>query len=164
MKVVEHKKLSNFHVGSFSSCYSKSKVILEILFCPNSKIWNFFDLSLIFKLFGKITLDPLRISLGHLNMICSLQNLAQLLFWWKFDFSSSFGRISQKDKLDGCGLLQCLAGGVLCRRGRAASARNATQLATQLLAAVLRADGLIHIPCSAAWIKPRTAGVFFSFL
>jgi hypothetical protein len=101
MKVVEHKKLSNFHVGSFSSCYTKSKVILEILFCPNSKIWNFFDLSLIFKLFGKITLDPLRISLGHLNMICSLQNLAQLLFWWKFDFSSNFGRISQTDKLSG---------------------------------------------------------------
>ena len=44
-------------------------------------------------------------------------------------------------------------------RAGAASARDATQLATQLLAAVLRADGLIHIPCSAAWIKPRTAGV-----
>jgi hypothetical protein len=97
-------------------------------------------------------------------MFCSLQNLAQLLFWWKFDFSSNFGRISQKDKLNGCGLLQCLAGGVLCRRGRAASARDATQLATQLLAAVLRADGLIHIPCSAAWIKPQTAGVFLFFL
>jgi hypothetical protein len=101
MKVVDHKKLRNFHVGSFSSCYTKSKVILEILFCPNSKIWNFFGLSLIFKLSGKINLFPVRISLGHLNMICSLQNLAQLLFWWKFVFSSNFGRISQKDKLSG---------------------------------------------------------------
>jgi len=49
MKVVELKNLNNFHVGSFSSCYAKSKVILEILFCPNSKIWNFFELSLNFK-------------------------------------------------------------------------------------------------------------------
>jgi hypothetical protein len=40
MKVVGLEKLNNFHVGSFSSCYTKSKVILEILFCPNSKFWN----------------------------------------------------------------------------------------------------------------------------
>jgi len=47
MKVVELKKLNNFHVGNFPSCYGKSKVILEILICPNSKlefpqfgIWN----------------------------------------------------------------------------------------------------------------------------
>ena len=72
MKVVERKKLSNFHVGSFSSCYTKSKVILEILFCPNSKIWNFFDLSLIFKLFGQIHPVTLKISSGLLNMFCSL--------------------------------------------------------------------------------------------
>jgi hypothetical protein len=91
MKVVEHKKLSNFHVGSFSSCYAKSKVILEILICPISKIWNFFDLSLIFKLSGKINLFPVRISLGHPNTICSLQILAQFLFWWNLDFSSNFG-------------------------------------------------------------------------
>jgi len=38
MKVVELKKLNNFHVGSFSSCHEKAKVILEILICPNSKI------------------------------------------------------------------------------------------------------------------------------
>jgi len=38
MKVVELTKLNNFHVGSFSSYYGKSKVILEILICPNSKI------------------------------------------------------------------------------------------------------------------------------
>jgi len=38
MKVVELKKLNNFHVGNFSSCVEKSKVILEILICPNSKI------------------------------------------------------------------------------------------------------------------------------
>jgi len=49
MKVVGLKKLNNFHVGSFSSCYAKSKVILEILICPNSKKLNFFDLSLNFK-------------------------------------------------------------------------------------------------------------------
>jgi hypothetical protein len=53
-------------------------------------------------------------------------------------------------------------GGVLCRRGRAASARDATQLATQLLAAVLRADVLIRIAGAVAWIKPRVAGTFFS--
>jgi len=41
MKVVELKKLNNFHVGSFSSCLEKSKVILEILICPNSKNLNF---------------------------------------------------------------------------------------------------------------------------
>ena len=99
MKVVEHKKLSNFHVGSFSSCYAKSKVILEILFCPQFKNLNFIDLSRISKLFGQIGYFPLGISYGHQKMICSLQNFVQLLFWWKFDFSSSFGRISQEDKL-----------------------------------------------------------------
>jgi len=41
MKVVELKKLNNFHVGSFSSCLEKSKVILEILICPKFKILNF---------------------------------------------------------------------------------------------------------------------------
>jgi hypothetical protein len=44
MKVVELKKLNNFHVGSFSSCYGKSKVILEILICPQFKNLNFFEL------------------------------------------------------------------------------------------------------------------------
>ena len=54
--------------------------------------------------------------------------------------------------------------GVLCRRGRAASAHAATQLATQLLAAVLRVDVLIREPPSVVGIKPRVAGVpsFFS--
>jgi hypothetical protein len=37
IKVVDLKKLNNFHVGKFSSCYTKSKVILEILFCPIQK-------------------------------------------------------------------------------------------------------------------------------
>ena len=60
-------------------------------------------------------------------------------------------------------MLQCSAGGVLCRRGRAASARDATQLATQLLAAVLRADVLIRIAGAVAWIKPRVAGTFLFF-
>jgi hypothetical protein len=46
MKVVGLEKLNNFHVGSFSSCFGKSKVILEILICSNSKfgispIWDF---------------------------------------------------------------------------------------------------------------------------
>ena len=54
-------------------------------------------------------------------------------------------------------------GGVLCRRGRTASARDATQLATQLLAAVLRVDILIRIASAVVWIKPRSAGTFFSF-
>ena len=49
MKVVGLKKLNNFHVGSFSSCYAKSKVILETLFCPQFKNLNFFELSLNFK-------------------------------------------------------------------------------------------------------------------
>jgi len=44
MKVVELKKLNNFHVGSFSSCYAKSKVILETLFCPQFKNLNFSEL------------------------------------------------------------------------------------------------------------------------
>ena len=52
------------------------------------------------------------------------------------------------------------AGGVLCRRGRAASARDATHLATQLLAAVPRADVLIREPPSVVWIKPRVVGIF----
>jgi len=38
MKVVELKKLNNFHVGNFPSFYGKSKVILGILICPNSKM------------------------------------------------------------------------------------------------------------------------------
>jgi len=38
MKVVELKNLNNFHVGNFAIFYGKSKVILEILICPNSKI------------------------------------------------------------------------------------------------------------------------------
>jgi len=41
MKVVELKKLNNFHVGSFSSSFEKSKVILEILICPQFKNLNF---------------------------------------------------------------------------------------------------------------------------
>jgi len=49
MKVVELKKLNNFHVGSFSSCIAKSKVILETLFCPQFKNLNFSELSLNFK-------------------------------------------------------------------------------------------------------------------
>jgi hypothetical protein len=54
MKVVGLEKLNNFHVGSFSSCFGKSKVILEILICSNSKfgispIWD-----LKFKLFCQI--------------------------------------------------------------------------------------------------------------
>jgi len=44
MKVVELKKLNNFHVGSFSSCLEKSKVIFEILNCPQCKNLNFPDL------------------------------------------------------------------------------------------------------------------------
>jgi hypothetical protein len=38
MRVVGLEKLNNFHVGSFSSCFGKSKVILEFLICPNSKL------------------------------------------------------------------------------------------------------------------------------
>jgi len=49
MKVVELKKLNNFHVESFSGCYVKSKVILETLSCPQFKNLNFFELSLNFK-------------------------------------------------------------------------------------------------------------------
>jgi hypothetical protein len=41
MKVVELKKLNNFHVGRFSSCLEKSKVILETLSCPKIKNLNF---------------------------------------------------------------------------------------------------------------------------
>jgi len=44
MKVVELKKLNNL-VGCFSSCYEKSKVILEIQICPKLKNLNFFELS-----------------------------------------------------------------------------------------------------------------------
>ena len=44
MKVLELKKLNNFHVGSFSSGYGKSKVILEILICPQFKNLNFIEL------------------------------------------------------------------------------------------------------------------------
>jgi len=61
MKAVGLEKLNNFHVGSFSSCYAKSKVILEILFCSNSKIWNFFDLSLNFRTVWPIQLTSTQI-------------------------------------------------------------------------------------------------------
>jgi hypothetical protein len=81
MQVVEHKNLGNFHVGSFSSCYAKSKVILEILFCPQFKNLNFFELSSISKLFGQIGYFPLGISSGHQKRNCNLQNFVQLLFW-----------------------------------------------------------------------------------
>ena len=49
------------------------------------------------------------------------------------------------------------AGGVLCRRGRAAASSVATHLATQLLAAVPRPDVLIRCQFNAARIKPRAA-------
>jgi len=71
MKVVELKKLNNFHVGSFSSCYEKSKVILEILICPNSKIGISPIWDLKFKLFSQIHHFPLRISFGHQHLFCS---------------------------------------------------------------------------------------------
>ena len=48
-------------------------------------------------------------------------------------------------------------------RAGAASARDATQLATQLLAAVLRVDVLIREPPSVVGIKPRVARVPSSF-
>ena len=72
-------------------------------------------------------------------------------------FSSNFGRIWQNYKLNGLGLLQCSGRGVLCRRGRAASARDATRLATQLLPALPRADVLIHCRFNDVRIKPRAA-------
>ena len=49
------------------------------------------------------------------------------------------------------------AGGVLCRRGRAAASSVATRLATQLLAAVPRPNVLIRCQFNAARIKPRAA-------
>ena len=52
MKVVELKKLNYFDVGNFSSYWEKSKVILEILICPNSN-WDFPQIGILkFKLFG----------------------------------------------------------------------------------------------------------------
>ena len=54
-------------------------------------------------------------------------------------------------------------GGVLCRRGRAASARDATRLATQLLAAVPRADVLIQCRFNDARIKPEPPWKIFFF-
>ena len=49
---------------------------------------------------------------------------------------------------------------MLCRRSRAAAPNAATRLATQLLAAVPRADVLIRKPPSVVWIKPRVVGIF----
>jgi len=72
MKVVKLKKLNNFHVVSFSSCYAKSKVILEILICPNSKIGISPIWDLKFKLFCQIHHFPLSIGFGHQKKICSL--------------------------------------------------------------------------------------------
>ena len=46
---------------------------------------------------------------------------------------------------------------MLCRQGRAAFARDATRLATQLLAAVPRPNVLIRCQFNAARIKPRAA-------
>ena len=51
MKVVELKNLNNFHVGNFSSCYGKSKVILEFLFWSNSKLEFPPNVNLNFKMF-----------------------------------------------------------------------------------------------------------------
>ena len=163
MKVVEHKKLSNFHVGSFSSCLGKIKVILEILICPQFKNLNSFELSLIFKLFGQINLFLLRISLGHLNIFWSLQNFAQLSFWWKLGFSSSFGQISQKDKVRRYGLLQCSAGEGALPPGqsRLRARHHAQGHAAACCCASL--DVLIRIAGAVAWIKPRVAGTFLFF-
>jgi hypothetical protein len=51
-----------------------------------------------FKLFCQIHLVPLRIGFGHQNKFCSLQNSEELLFWWNFGSSSTFGRILQNHK------------------------------------------------------------------
>ena len=62
MKVVDLKKLNNVHVGTFSSCYGKSRVILEFLFWSNSKLEFPPNVNLNFKLFW-------------LNSLGSFQNL-----------------------------------------------------------------------------------------
>jgi len=49
MKVVELKKLNNFHVGNFSSCAEKSKVIFGNSDLPQFKNLNFPELSFEFQ-------------------------------------------------------------------------------------------------------------------
>jgi len=98
MKVVGLEKLNNFNVGSFWSCFGKSKVILEFLICPNSKLEFFPIWDLDFKLLALIRPFPFEISFGPLKMFCSIQNSEQVLFWQKFDFYSNFGQFSQKDR------------------------------------------------------------------
>jgi hypothetical protein len=94
MKVVEHKNLSNFHVGSFSSCYEKSKVILEILICPQFKNLNFFELDLILQTVLVKSLVSIQNQPGTLKYILQLIKLcttfvlvefcAQFKFWANF--------------------------------------------------------------------------------
>jgi len=65
MKVVGLEKLNNFHVGSFSSCFEKSKVILEFLICPNLKLEFFSQLEIwISNCLAQIHPFPFEISLG----------------------------------------------------------------------------------------------------
>ena len=76
--------------GNFSSCWEKSKVILEFLSCPNSN-WNFPQIGIwISNCFAQIHPLPLKISSGSLNKFCRVQNSEGLLFWPKFDFYSKF--------------------------------------------------------------------------
>ena len=94
MKVVEHKKLSNVHVGSFSSCYEKSKVIVEILICPQFKNLNFFELDLILQTVLVKSLVSIQNQPGTLKYILQLIKLcttfvlvefcAQFKFWANF--------------------------------------------------------------------------------
>ena len=71
-------------------------------------------------------------------MFCSIQNFEQLLFWQKFDFSSNFGSILQKDRKGGIGVATVIRWGSRAplppsaAANTTACARASTQLLTCL--------------------------------
>ena len=114
MKVVELKKLNNFHVGSFSSCLEKSKVILEILICPNSKKFEFLWIGIwIANCFDKFTMFHSKLALVTKTCFVAYKILNNFHFGGILSSVQILGQICKTTKLgsSGYGLLQCSSRG-----------------------------------------------------
>ena len=164
MKVVELTKMNNFYFGCFSSCWEKSKVILEFLLYSSSN-WNFPQIGIwISKCFIQIHTLPFRISFGPLKMFCSIQNSEQLLFWHKFDFNSTFGSNLQNTEREGICLATVIrwAPGAPLPSAAAERAEPRTRpAATQLLAGRVTARRGRPRPLRLVLLSTSAAGVAF---
>jgi len=157
--------MNNFYSGSFSSCWVKSKGILEFLFRPNSNwicpqfgIW-------ISNWLAQIHTLPLKIGSMSLNKFCRVQNFEEVLFWPKFDFYTKFWSDLKKtwrgDKLG----YSALEGGMHCRRPLVHVLRPAPPRARprSCWPTWPRQGVLIRSMLFVAWIKPRTTVKFHFF-